>query len=514
MNSIIGIYKRNISVEDISFEFFEYDAEDVYSQRDVWHQKDVVIAQEISGSLAEIERERKNKTDGHFLHIIGDSRLDYVDELLKKIGDNGIKLIEQTDKELIILAYEKWGPDCLDHLEGEYSFGIWDERTESFFCARDRIGIVPFYYFVDDEHFAFSNDLINLVNYLKDNLIVSEDWIANLLIVKSPSKRDTPYKSVYKLPPGSFLTFVNSKLNIQEYWSMPSDKIKNNIDKKKALRELYRKIEESVSSKIRNEDSVGAELSGGLDSAGIVGVASEILKVREAQLDAYSHVLDSKLRGTIFPFDDESDKSKIVADKYNCRLNQISDVELGIMDAISNMIKTYGGVGFFNFAMFSESLYKRVLHNGNKILLSGYGGDQGVSFNPKTLIYDYSRRRLYKSLWKYLKNKNQTKSVSLFTEYLILIILPKLHNYLRQRKRIKQTQKKNNYFPISQNFKSKSSDFKKYSLKNKVPFCNDIYKEQLKLIKADSLVNRLETSYVAAKRKMIRYVYPYLDVDC
>jgi asparagine synthase (glutamine-hydrolysing) len=92
--------------------------------------------------------------------IVADCRVDAREDLIRKLRDKGCQIDSITpDPELILHAYEVWNTACVDHLLGDFSFAIWDERRQTLFCARDQIGVKPFFYSHIGSMLAVCNDL-------------------------------------------------------------------------------------------------------------------------------------------------------------------------------------------------------------------------------------------------------------------------------------------------------------------------------------------------------------------
>ena len=104
-----------------------------------------------------------NKTEE--LSITADARIDNRDELISTFDLPGRSRQTIADSELILTAFEKWGEGCPERLLGDFSFAIWDSRKNRLFCARDHMGIKPFYYYLSDKLFVFASEIKALLCY-------------------------------------------------------------------------------------------------------------------------------------------------------------------------------------------------------------------------------------------------------------------------------------------------------------------------------------------------------------
>ncbi|MBC8145382.1 MAG: asparagine synthetase B, partial [bacterium] len=94
--------------------------------------------------------------------LAADARIDNRDELFNALGYGGADRKQLGDVALIAHAFRKWGEDCVEHLVGDFAFAIWNEADQSLYCARDRMGVRPLYYYVSDSLFAFASEIKSL----------------------------------------------------------------------------------------------------------------------------------------------------------------------------------------------------------------------------------------------------------------------------------------------------------------------------------------------------------------
>ena len=123
-------------------------------------------------------------------------------ELRDELGAEQFKTT--SDTEVILRTYERWGVNCVDHLRGMFAFVIWDEANRSFFCARDRFGIKPFYYTVVGDTFYFASEikaLLPFVSQIDTNLEALKEYLTFQFCLSGK----TLFKGIYELQPGHFL---------------------------------------------------------------------------------------------------------------------------------------------------------------------------------------------------------------------------------------------------------------------------------------------------------------------
>jgi len=223
------------------------------------------------------------------LWITADVRLDARAELIDKLANvgrftdakqfvNPSNLIERStpDAMLILHSYAAWGPGCVEHLRGDFAFGIWDSATKALFCARDHFGVKPFYYADLGNVFVFSNTL----NCLRKHPAVSADLndaaIGDFLLFGlNYNKATTSFRDIQRLPPAHSLLVSRHQLQLKRYWQPP---IEGRIRYARTgdYVERFDELLQCAVADRSNTDRVGILLSGGLDSGAVAITAKEL----------------------------------------------------------------------------------------------------------------------------------------------------------------------------------------------------------------------------------------------
>lgn len=197
-------------------------------------------------------------------------------ELKTELEARGHLFKTNSDTETIVHAFEEYGADCLDKLRGMFAFAIWDFRAESLFVARDRTGKKPLFYAVaKNGDFVFGSELKTL---LAHGGIAREIDFAALdayLTFGYVPEEFCIFKNVFKLAPAHFLVFKNRQIETKKYWDfsyIKPENIKTEAEYAEVLRE---KIRDAVNVRLISEVPLGAFLSGGVDSSGVVAMMSK-----------------------------------------------------------------------------------------------------------------------------------------------------------------------------------------------------------------------------------------------
>lgn len=187
----------------------------------------------------------------------------------------GYKFHSKTDTEVILAGYIKWGKRVLNKLNGIFAFAIYDKNKKKIFCARDRLGIKPFYYTLKPR-FAFSSEFKPLLNLVDSKLNLP--GFDEYMVGENTFGRNTLFENVYELLPGEWLEYsiLNNSIKIKKYWKNDI-KINNANTHEKWKREVYKQIKKSVEKQLVSDVPVGTYLSGGVDSSIVSAIASEKL---------------------------------------------------------------------------------------------------------------------------------------------------------------------------------------------------------------------------------------------
>ena len=222
--------------------------------------------------------------------ITADARVDGRPELIRKLeaeGRHGLTAV--PDVELILHAYHVWGEDCVEHLIGDFAFAIWDGPRRRLFCARDHLGVKPFYYAQVANCLVFSNTL----NCIRRHPAVSDELndvaIADFLLWDyNQDERTTTFADIGRLPPAHVMTWSGEAPRLKCYWTLPVDRpirYKRSADYVEHFREIYRA---AVDDRLRT-NRVAVSLSGGLDSSMVAATAVELLAQKSEAFDVRAH---------------------------------------------------------------------------------------------------------------------------------------------------------------------------------------------------------------------------------
>ena len=341
-------------------------------------------------------------------------------ELRKELIKKGHNFKSETDTEVIIHAYEEYGTECLNKLNGMFAFALYDKRGDVLFCARDRYGIKPFYYYINNEKVIFASEIKAILQDPSIHREQNDKMIYDYLVFNRYDHcEETFFKNIYRLPPSHFLIIKNNEMEKKKWWNTTIQYSKrdrpSNIN---CFRSIFK---DSVRLRLRSDVPVGSCLSGGLDSTSIVCTICELIK-NKGNFQTFSAVYDKEWEK------DESEYIEEVAEKTNTKKNYTYPDENALLNDLYEFVyhqeEPFGHTSFFAQWMVMKLAHK----NGTKVLLDGQGADEllaGYMYMFGYHFYELFKNKEYlkvlKEVVQYYKNHNDVSGILLF----FFLITPK-----------------------------------------------------------------------------------------
>ncbi len=315
--------------------------------------------------------------------ITCDARIDNIEELfiqleLKKTAENF------TDPFIILQAYKKWGDDCANHLEGEFCFVIC-KRSDKIFAAADHIGFKTFYYYENQEIWAFASEIkalqaIKDVPFELNEEIFFNPWLTTKILI-------TYDKNIHFLQASHFLQIANNSIKIRRYWLAQKTKKYKFKDRKDWYACVVKLVTDKIKYQIDSDYPIGILLSGGLDSSFVAAVACNLLKLQNRKLHAFCAVLPEHYAG---PEKDE----RFYIEKLRDRFDNLEIHYVTVPDSIgpySNLEEIFNRrespipiLHYVDTALYNEAKKLKV-----RTLISGIGGDEAISEKGGGVIFYY-----------------------------------------------------------------------------------------------------------------------------
>ncbi len=219
-----------------------------------------------------------------------DGRIDNRRPLRDALVARGLAPRADHDAELVLRAYECWGEDFARELVGDFAVAIWDGPARRLVCARDPLGVKPFYYHFDGHHFRWSSEPQAIFEDPTVPRRPHEGMVAEMLAGYLVSTEETLWQGLFRLRPGHTLTVTRDGLCLRRYWSPESaPEVRHASDAGYA--EHFRTVlEEAVRSRLRAVGPVGAHLSGGIDSSSVAVLAQRLSEsgAASARIEAFT----------------------------------------------------------------------------------------------------------------------------------------------------------------------------------------------------------------------------------
>lgn len=272
------------------------------------------------------------------------------------------KFKSSSDTEVIMALYITYGENFLHKLPGMFSFAIWDDNSKSLIAARDRFGEKPFYYTIGKNgEFIFASEIKAILTSGLIEPVLSRESLAHYFkkLYVHPTK--TIYENIYTLPPAHSLIYKNGKYTISRYWNLPDLNEKITLDE--AIPKFKELLNNAVKKQLIADVSVGAFLSGGLDSTTIVALASK-----------YS----PKIKTFSFGYEgtkNELPYAKLAAKKYRTDHSELHDKDNDIAELLVRMAEVYDEP-FADSSNISTYLISRLTKKHVTVVLTGDGGDE------------------------------------------------------------------------------------------------------------------------------------------
>jgi asparagine synthase (glutamine-hydrolysing) len=287
-------------------------------------------------------------------------------ELIPELAALGHRFHTRSDTEVIVHAWEAWGPACVERFRGMFAFALWDRNRETLFLARDRLGVKPLYYaLLPDGQLLFGSELKSLLAHgglaREIDPYAVEEYFA-LGYVPEPR---TIFKGAQKLPPAHTLTVTRGAPVPQpvEYWDVAFT-LDNRLTDDEACAQLQQRLRESVKLRLISEVPLGAFLSGGVDSSAVVATMAGL---SDSPVNTCSIAFAD-------PAFDESRYAKMVAERYRTR-HFVDRVESDDFDLIDTLARLYDEPYADSSAIPTYRVCQ--LARGHvTVALSGDGGDE------------------------------------------------------------------------------------------------------------------------------------------
>lgn len=291
-------------------------------------------------------------------------------EIREELVKDGYKFVSNTDTEVILASYDKWGEECVNKFNGMWAFTIYDKEKEILFCSRDRFGVKPFYYTEVGNQFVFGSEIKQLLAFYDERYVNKKILMDYLVIGYENHTNETFFENIFKLEQSHNLIYdlKTNNFEIKRYYDLKKEELR--LDEKLSIKAYSSKLIDAITLRLRSDVKVGTCLSGGLDSSTIAAIASNIYNSRTNDRFIAIHAKSSQKSS------DESLFAQEVANYCNLNLKTIEPTLDEFINCMDDVIYTqeepFGGPSIF----MQYFVMKKSKELGCTVLLDGQGGDE------------------------------------------------------------------------------------------------------------------------------------------
>jgi asparagine synthase (glutamine-hydrolysing) len=287
-------------------------------------------------------------------------------ELMEELRQEGVQFNSKSDTEVLLKAYCHWGHKALNKFNGMFAFVIWDDHEKTLFCARDRVGIKPLYYTIQNNQFIFASDINTLIASKLYQPEVNIEGLYHTMSYGVSPRPMTCFKNIFALPQGHWATINrDGDFKINRYWQIPINTQDPNMTEAQAADLLEQTLTKSVQRRLVADVPVGTFMSGGVDSTLISALAAKSHPGIQAFTLGYEDYAEEF---------NEIEQAKATAALYPLQ-HTIETISMKrILDNVENNIHVYDEP-FFSLSP-NYLISKLVSEHGLTVVLNGLGGDE------------------------------------------------------------------------------------------------------------------------------------------
>ena len=475
-----------------------------------WHDAAAVLGHQMTHVAPESLGENLPFRDAQSsVAITADARLDNRKDLFDALEIPVSDRQQLPDSQLILRAYLKWGEECPRHLLGDFAFAIWDSRAKTLFCARDIMGARPFYYFARSGWMAFATDIAALLKApgvsRELDLSVIRAYLEEGVLFHY---RRTFWKGMRKLAPAHAMVVTPTGSRDVVYWQ-PGEAAELRYPREQDyIDHLKELLEEAISCRLRCAFPMGSHCSGGLDSSTITTLAANMLREKARTLEAFSWSPPPK--PDEYPLQDERALVEMVCNQVGIipnymRLKAEDFAALAAMDVKSRPEDTW---------IFEQVVSHMAAKRGIRVILSGWGGDETVTFNGRGYFAELFLKGHWLILLQELRARCALYDERLYTGFRSRVLRPLLPDSLLSRLR-PDARDVPYVTPLPPYLRSAFADQLRKAEKLDYTLLRrerpGIRRNQINLLNSGHITSRMESWAANGALGGIEYWYPILD---
>jgi asparagine synthase (glutamine-hydrolysing) len=300
-------------------------------------------------------------------------------ELRDELESRGRFFNTRTDTEVLLQSYLEWGTECLHHLEGMFAFAIWDGARGQLFCARDRLGIKPFYYAKPRDHFIFASEIKGLLSFPGLNPAPDDEAVLGFLVHGNCDYRErTILRQVTALPAAHALVLDIATGNLKQwcYWSPAPKPDWHSLGDAGRVELLHQLLVDTTRSHLISDVRAGSCLSGGLDSSAVVALIGKIWREQPEAASAVGDQFHTFTSCYEYPELDERQYALAMAKAIGATPSLVFPSAADFWDSFATMA-WHQDMPFSSMSFYAQwRVMRAAKETGVKVLLDGQGGDE------------------------------------------------------------------------------------------------------------------------------------------
>lgn len=300
-------------------------------------------------------------------------------ELRTELEARGRFFGTRTDTEVLLQSYLEWGEDCLQYLEGMFAFAIWDGGRGRLFCARDRLGIKPFYYATPQDHFIFASEIKGLLPFPSLDPSPDDEAVLGFLVHGNCDYRErTILRQVKALPAAHALTLdlATGQVRSWSYWDPTPKPEWNGLDDGGRIELLRSLLLSTTRSHLISDVRAGSCLSGGLDSSAVVALIGKIWREQPEAASALGDQFHTFTSCYEYPELDERTYALDMAKAIGATPNLVFPSATDFWESFGQMA-WHQDMPFSGMSFYAQwRVMRAAKETGVKVLLDGQGGDE------------------------------------------------------------------------------------------------------------------------------------------
>ena len=317
------------------------------------------------------ERQPLHDPTGRYA-IVADARIDNRDEIAQALEIGSQTVADSSDAMLILYAFRHWGPECIDHLLGDFVFAIWDSEASTIFVARDALGAYSVCYYISDNWFLLSSDIGPILAHPAVQAKLNRTKVFEYLTAIPDNHEDTFYQNIHYCPPGHCLSINAYSVQKWRYWEInPTVQIRYSNHDEYADHFLDLLVK-AVHTRLRGVGKVGVSMSGGLDSTSLASLTATLLPTCRPDVDrltSLSYVFDTVVTCDERPYIDS------MVDRYDLESIFIPCDDKWTLRNIASWPVVRDFVVSDPYVRLPEAVIHAGHDAGCRVLIGGYYGD-------------------------------------------------------------------------------------------------------------------------------------------